>query len=122
MRASLIAALVLMTSGAVGAGQDAEVRAAILKKAKEVYGDAAPLTVTFMLLDDIKKGPPTAGAADRESVVGIEMERKGNQAYIDASPCDLKIVVFTAPFSRTDDKRVKCKGVEVQTYKYVRDR
>jgi hypothetical protein len=139
--------LIGLVVAAFPAAQSASLRDSVLAKAKEIYGGAAPSTITFITLpeDQLKPGSARAGGDGRGSSTassgkdslggravqtratqpgdagsGVVVNEGGNQLYLDASPCDGKIMTFTNPYTKTElPTSVTCGGKEHKRYKLV---
>jgi hypothetical protein len=153
MRRQLWAALCVvgLTASAFPAAQSASLRESLLSKAKELYGEAAPSTITFVTLSTEqlrllpgRRGKVAAAAGEGtaaptgavpggravqtratqpgDSGTGVIVSEGGNQVYLDASPCQAKIMTFTNPYTKIELlTSVICGGREHKRYKFVQN-
>jgi hypothetical protein len=141
----ITALFVFAVGTALAAAQSASLREELLKKAREIYGDAAPTKLSFITVgkSDLtnaasseKKGrggasaKPMESSAERrtvqsratrvgESGTGVVLESKGDQVYLDANPCNGRIMVFTDPYDKETAGSATCGGKAVPQFKFV---
>lgn len=148
-RHAVLVSVGMIATFTVGIGaQSADTRQTLLAKAKEIYGGAAPSSITFKTVapDDLpvkakggsifdKGKAGIGGGIDRwpastpstqirvtspgEGATGVLLQDKGNQAYVDAAPCAGEIMVFTQPYTKTEAKPVTCDGKTIPSFKFV---
>ena len=121
-----------------GAAQSPEFADRILQRTKAIYRDHAPSKITFITLpeSELKKmgvfgkvGPSGKNASiddlqvranqPGDSATGVVLQEEGNQAVIDASPCNGRAMVFTQPYSKTAAASVECGGQRFDAFRFV---
>jgi hypothetical protein len=113
--------------------QSVFVRETLLAKARELYGYETPDKVTFITVPAQKGGgqwsqPIDPGGPDKtrynvtgDTATGTVLQEEGDQAYVDASPCNLRVMVFTKPYTKTLTSTTTCGGKQVTRYRFVQE-
>ena len=151
MRIRIVLLLLTVPVAILSQTPSAKQESEMLAKAKELYGDRAPKTITFVTLprppDSAAKASTPSGSsagaasgaagsgsaassggaktqparfnAPGDTATGAVLQEEGDQAFVDASPCNGRVMVFTQPYTKSATTPTTCGDKQIAQYRFV---